>query len=234
MCLWMPRALCKIHREQSIIVVLGDPVVDRPQGQDFSVAQAWLLIQFQGWQYWTLNILVSVVNISNSQTSSSKDWTENGWILVWKSKRLFSEYKGWKANSHFLQNVSKQSTARYAHLSPQIYVVCVAWCGMRHQELSMDHQLFHLHDSLFPQLWFRVKKDYQCFPSPIQSSLLSILWLVSSPHPLLFFLLHSFYIPLFFLRVPWLISPLHPWSISPLHPLTCLPEHFWPHSEPLS
>ena len=34
----------------------------------------------------TLSIVVSVVNISNSQTPSSKDWIENGWILVWKFK----------------------------------------------------------------------------------------------------------------------------------------------------
>ena len=47
---------------------------------------------------------------------------------------FFSEDKGWKANSHFLQNVSKQSTASYARLSPQIYIVCVAWCGIGHQE----------------------------------------------------------------------------------------------------
>ena len=33
----------------------------------------------------TLNILVSVMNISNSPNPSSVDWMENGWILVWKS-----------------------------------------------------------------------------------------------------------------------------------------------------
>ena len=34
----------------------------------------------------TLNILVSVVNISNSKTLFCQDWTENGQILVWTSK----------------------------------------------------------------------------------------------------------------------------------------------------
>ena len=33
-----------------------------------------------------VNFLVAVVNISNSKTPSCKDWTENGWILVWTSK----------------------------------------------------------------------------------------------------------------------------------------------------
>ena len=34
----------------------------------------------------TLNILVSVVNIWNSKAPSWKNWTENGWILLWTSK----------------------------------------------------------------------------------------------------------------------------------------------------
>ena len=35
---------------------------------------------------WTVNIQVSVEKISNSQTPSSKYWTENGRILVWTFK----------------------------------------------------------------------------------------------------------------------------------------------------
>ena len=43
---------------------------------------------------------------------------------------------GRKANSHFLQNVSKHGTASYAHLSPQIYMALVAWCGIGRQEVT--------------------------------------------------------------------------------------------------
>ena len=38
-----------------------------------------------------------------------------------------------------LQNVSEQSTASYARLSPQNYMVCVAWCGIGRQELNTDN-----------------------------------------------------------------------------------------------
>ena len=54
-----------------------------------------------------------------------------------------------KSNSHFRQNVYKQSTANYAHLSPQINVACAAWCGIGRQELrgrSMDKTEIHNED----------------------------------------------------------------------------------------
>ena len=50
---------------------------------------------------------------------------------------FLSADRGRKANSHFLQNVSKQSTASYARLSPQIYTACAEWCGIGRQELNL-------------------------------------------------------------------------------------------------
>ena len=75
----------------------------------------------------TLRFMVSVVAILISKTGSCKDWTEND-SMFWKliCVRVFPAVdKGWKAISHFSQDVFKQSTVSHACLLPQAYTASV-------------------------------------------------------------------------------------------------------------
>ena len=99
--------------------------------------------EYGSWcQWWIFNW--------NSKTTSCKDWTENGWF--WFDNPNINFFlggvggvcvcvdRGWRANCHFLQTISRQSTVSYAHLSSPIYMVSVAWCGVGRQELMAEHK----------------------------------------------------------------------------------------------
>ena len=57
----------------------------------------------------TFNIVVSVVKLHFTPwPHSCKDWTENGWMFLENlnnKSRFLTVDKGWKANTHFLQNL---------------------------------------------------------------------------------------------------------------------------------
>ena len=72
---------------------------------------------------------------------------------------VLSVDRGRKANSHFLQNVSKQSTASHVHLSPQIDMACVAWCGIGRPELRNQYLLTTM-TGIVKMLGVRNKPDW--------------------------------------------------------------------------
>ena len=65
----------------------------------------------------------------------------------------------YRTNSHLLQNVSKQRTARYAHLSPPIHLACVAWCDIGQTLTSFGMYLTTSRTSSLPDVcgmvWYR-------------------------------------------------------------------------------
>ena len=90
----------------------------------------------------TLNILMSVVNIFNSnpihvriEQNIAKGCFHNS-----NMKSILIVDREWEAKSSFLQNVFKRSTESHACLSLQTHKTCVVWCGTGHEEFSVcDH-----------------------------------------------------------------------------------------------
>ena len=86
------------------------------------------------------------------QKKKKRKWLNSGLtIQIWTA--FLSVDRGWKANSDFLQKDSKQSTASYAQLSPQIYMASVAWCGIGCQEVNLPSLTEKSHWRLQPLYW---------------------------------------------------------------------------------
>ena len=69
----------------------------------------------------------------NSKTNSCSDWTEKRLSFVFKMdllKVFFAVDRGWKADSHSLQDLFKQSSVSRGCLSPQPVWCGVVWCGV--------------------------------------------------------------------------------------------------------
>ena len=107
----------------------------------------------------TLHLLVAAVTLTPRPTPLKK------WLNSLSKMQMFKAFViangGWKANCHFLQNVSKRNTVSRAHLSPHTYTAGVEWCGIGHQELCTSFTS-HLH-SWCGMVWYRTSRAVQIF-----------------------------------------------------------------------